>query len=182
MNSAEIQSYVHARRHEVASRGNYANSWISHGDSRAQLMRSHVSVPAGRSYRIEKAQTIRNFRMLVDNLDKVAPKHTAVADNIYVRDDRVRLVFESLRDAWRGETMFVSANSDIVLNENYQKIIGLGPLAIPWILDDLKITSAPWFWALRMITREDPVDSEDRGVIDKMTAAWINWAKEKNVE
>ena len=61
----------------------------------------------------------------------------------------------------------------------YQEIIGMGKEAIPLILRDLKETHAPWFWALRSIARENPVRPEDRGDVDAMTAAWLDWGKRR---
>ncbi|MCX4139390.1 hypothetical protein M0D68_14435 [Paraburkholderia sp. SEWSISQ10-3 4] len=100
----------------------------------------------------------------------------------FARDEQVKVVFEQLRDLWKRETQYVSSNSDLVLNENYQKIIGLGPQAVPWIIDDLRETSAQWFWALRVITRNDPVPQRDRGRVRRMVDAWLNWAGENGIE
>ncbi len=57
----------------------------------------------------------------------------------------------------------------------YQQIIGMGPIAIPFILIEMQKRSGHWFWALKSITGEDPVPPESRGIINEMAKAWINW-------
>ncbi len=57
----------------------------------------------------------------------------------------------------------------------YQKIIGMGPEAVPLILEELRRHPGYWFWALRMITDEDPVPKEVRGNMEKMIEAWVGW-------
>ncbi len=68
--------------------------------------------------------------------------------------------------------------SDIVLNTAYQQIIGMGALAIPLILQELKEQPDHWFWALRSIVGESPIPSADRGRLPKMTEAWLAWGRE----
>jgi hypothetical protein len=88
-------------------------------------------------------------------------------------------VFHELADKWRTETKYLSAVDDIVLNKAYQSIIGIGPKVVPLLLRELQTRPAHWFWALRSITREDPVRPEDLGNVKKMTEAWLNWGREK---
>ena len=47
------------------------------------------------------------------------------------------------------------------------------------ILRDLEDSQAQWFRALRSIARESPVRHEDRGDIQAMTAAWLDWGKNR---
>jgi hypothetical protein len=61
----------------------------------------------------------------------------------------------------------------------YQQIIGIGPDAIPLILQELERKPGHWFWALKSITGEDPVLPEHRGQIAKMTESWLSWGYEK---
>jgi hypothetical protein len=88
-------------------------------------------------------------------------------------------VFHELADKWRTETRYLSAVDDIVLNKAYQSIIGMGPEVVPLLLRELQARPAHWFWALRSITREDPVRPEDLGNLRKMTDAWLKWGREK---
>ena len=87
--------------------------------------------------------------------------------------------FNELSEKWRCETHFLSATDDIVLHPAYQSIIGMGREVIPLLLRELQRKPSHWFWALRSITREDPVRPEDAGNIRKMTEAWLNWGRER---
>jgi hypothetical protein len=66
----------------------------------------------------------------------------------------------------------------LVIHPAYQRIIGKGPAAIPFILRELQRAPDHWFWALNAITGEDPVPEKDRGDIHAMTRAWLEWGKQ----
>lgn len=87
--------------------------------------------------------------------------------------------FENLATQWRKETKFLSSITDKVLHPCYQRIIGLGPDAIPIILAELRKNGGHWFWALESITGENPVLPEHHGDIKEMTLDWIEWGKHK---
>ncbi len=61
----------------------------------------------------------------------------------------------------------------------YQQIIGMGELAVPLILEELQREPDQWFWALEMITQENPVPRQAAGKVRQMAEAWIAWGKEK---
>jgi hypothetical protein len=85
--------------------------------------------------------------------------------------------FQVLADQWRRETGHLSLMSDIVLNTAYQQIIGMGRPAIALILQDLSQQPDHWFWALRSITGENPVQMDDRGRLPQMAEAWLVWGR-----
>ena len=58
----------------------------------------------------------------------------------------------------------------------YQHVIGMGSLALPFILAELEREPDHWFWALKAITGEDPVAEEQRGDVLGMTKTWLEWA------
>lgn len=87
--------------------------------------------------------------------------------------------FEQLATKWRNETKFLSSITDKALHPCYQRIIGLGPEAIPIILMDLRAKGGHWFWALESITGENPVLPEHYGDIKNMAHDWIEWGKRK---
>lgn len=94
--------------------------------------------------------------------------------------DRSELVqrFQGLAAQWRRETRHLSLMSDIVLNTAYQQIIGMGKPAIALILQDLQREPDHWFWALRSITGENPIQPEDRGYMAQMAEAWLAWGRQ----
>lgn len=87
--------------------------------------------------------------------------------------------FKQLATNWRKETKFLSSITDKILHPCYQRIIGLGPEAIPIILMELKTNGGHWFWALESITGENPVVEEHYGDIKNMANDWIEWGKRK---
>ena len=93
-----------------------------------------------------------------------------------------RKKFKSLVRNWREETAHISSTTRIAMHPAYQKIIGMGPAAIPLLLRELENDPDHWFWALRAITDDDPVKAQDRGNLEKMTGAWLTWAKMKGYE
>lgn len=89
--------------------------------------------------------------------------------------------FRRLAVQWKMDTEFQSSITRIAIHPAYQRIIGMGPAALPMILRDLEATQAPWFWALQAITGADPVPREDRGYIDRMVRAWVRWGIRQNI-
>ena len=89
--------------------------------------------------------------------------------------------FRRLATEWKTETQFQSSITRIAMHPAYQRIIGMGQEALPYILRDLETTRAPWFWALHAITGLDPVPAEDRGYLDRMTRAWVRWGVRESI-
>lgn len=85
--------------------------------------------------------------------------------------------FKSLADRWERETRNPSSIDQIVLNDAYQKIIGMGPAVTPLIFERLRRKAGMWFPALRSITGVDPVSYEQRGDITAMRRAWLEWGR-----
>jgi hypothetical protein len=84
--------------------------------------------------------------------------------------------FKELAAQWKKETKFVSNITTKSVHLAYQKIIGMGEAAVPLILKDLKDNGpGDWFWALTMITDENPITEEIAGNMKAMTGAWLQW-------
>lgn len=90
--------------------------------------------------------------------------------------------FRRLASAWRAETPYVSASSDLVAHPAFQEIIGMGSVVIPLLLRELESRTGHWHRALRLITGPDPVPPADRGNIEKAAEAWLRWGKERGYE
>jgi len=86
--------------------------------------------------------------------------------------------FLQLAEQWKTETGQMSLMSDIVLHPAYQQIIGMGTEVIPLIFEELKREPDYWFNALGAITGDNPVKPEDRGRLQEMTWAWLDWGKQ----
>ncbi len=58
----------------------------------------------------------------------------------------------------------------------------MGVVAIPLILRDLRQQPDHWFWALRSITGENPIQPKDRGRVVKMAEAWLEWGRQRGYQ
>lgn len=85
--------------------------------------------------------------------------------------------FQRLATEWKQETAHLSSSVMIAEHRAYKEIIEMGEDAIPFILRDLEESPSQWFWALRSIAKESPVRPENRGDVDAMTAAWLDWGR-----
>lgn len=87
--------------------------------------------------------------------------------------------FRNLVEQWRRETMHISSTTERATNFAYQQIIGMGEKVLPLIFRELQETGGHWFWALRAITRQNPVPPEARGNINGMAQAWLEWGRQR---
>ena len=85
--------------------------------------------------------------------------------------------FDRLSGKWKRETAHLSSPTMIAEHRAYREVVGMGLVSIPLILQDLQNAPAMWFMALREITGELPIREQDRGDIEAMRAAWIDWGE-----
>ena len=85
--------------------------------------------------------------------------------------------FRRLADQWVCETEHVSSIKKASMHPAYQRIIGMGPAVVPYLLREIEQNPDHWFWALNAITEEDPAAGEDS--LDGAKMAWLQWGKEK---
>jgi hypothetical protein len=123
------------------------------------------------------ADRLREFLPL-ERLRKAIP---ALSKVVFLNEARQKAIpaleakFRQLADAWRRETMADSSITRAAMNPNYQRIIGMGPAALPIILKELRDRGGHWYWALRMISGEDPVPEHSRGKVREMRQHWLDW-------
>lgn len=89
----------------------------------------------------------------------------------------LRSDFEQLADEWEQGRPLGADISTMAMHPAYQRIIGMGPGAIPLLLSRLAQRPGHWFWALHAITGAEPVSPESQGNLEQMTAAWLGWGK-----
>jgi hypothetical protein len=94
---------------------------------------------------------------------------------------RTMAIFASAASKWKDDTKFNSSMTSILLHPAYQRIIGLGPDVVPFVLRDLAETGAHWSWALQALTGENPVPAEHEGRPRLMAQAWFQWGRDKNL-
>lgn len=135
-----------------------------------------VSLPFLPATRIAKRYPTSNasFRGPV-----IAGQVTGPAARLHRQPSEVERRFKKLSTKWKAETILMSSVEDMAMNRNYQRIIGMGPAVVPFILKSMKTKPDFWFWALRAITGADPVSKENLGDLQKMSAAWLKWGAAK---
>lgn len=87
--------------------------------------------------------------------------------------------FLRLTQQWRAETELLSSLTEMAAHPAYQRIIGMGRLALPMIFRELAAEPDHWFWALKAITGCDPVPPSHRGNLEMMAADWLDWGKSR---
>lgn len=95
------------------------------------------------------------------------------------KQQQLKETFSKLVEQWRLETRGISSTTELILHPAYQQIIGMGSDVIPLLLRELENKTGRWFWALKSITREDPVPPESRGKTQDMITAWLDWGRKK---
>lgn len=98
-----------------------------------------------------------------------------------IKSESLQTRFKALAEQWQAEASFLPSMVDMVLLPSYQKIIGMGWGAVPYILKELEKQPHHWFWALEAITGVDPTLPEDAGRVTKQAEAWIAWGYEKGI-
>ncbi len=83
---------------------------------------------------------------------------------------------------WRRDTELHSNPRIICQHPSYQKIVGYGRQALPFIYAELLSSSGHWFEALRIITNADPVPFGHRGYVAKMTQDWLRYLRANEPE
>ncbi len=96
-----------------------------------------------------------------------------------VPEHPLKQVFDTLALQWRNAVMNVSSPTEMAMHPAYQRIIGMGPDAVPLIIAEMKKSPDWWFWALRALTGDDPVPEASRGRLAQMTQAWLEWWEKK---
>lgn len=85
----------------------------------------------------------------------------------------VKSRFERDAAEWEDQTEYMSVVLDMAMHPSYQRIIGLGPAAVPFIIDRLRKESDHWFWALSAIVGEDKAAGAT--TVSEATRRWIEW-------
>jgi hypothetical protein len=67
--------------------------------------------------------------------------------------------------------------SEISIHPAYQRIIGMGQPVVPLIMRQLEREPDHWFVALSAITGVNPVKPEQKGKLQEIAQAWIQWGQ-----
>lgn len=88
-------------------------------------------------------------------------------------DEAVAERFSQLAAQWRDQTAHLSSVTQRVAHPSYQQIIGLGPQAVPCLIESLRQATDHWFPALVAIVGADHA-SGARTPSDAATR-WVAW-------
>lgn len=91
----------------------------------------------------------------------------------------VKEAFERLAEEWQQSTLFTASVLDVVLDDRYQQIIGLGPQAVPLIMGRLRHEVGHWFWALKSIVGVDVAEGAE--TLEEARRLWLRWFDEEVV-
>lgn len=160
-------------RHPVEADGNGDEpSW-----SENFATRFGVRFPTTLAVGDEEDKYSRTLRAL-DFLDALSAEQRVVARGGMGEPrpiDRAR--FRRLADTWRKETAGMSVMRTAVMHRSYQEIIGMGPVAIPLLLEELRDRPDHWMWALSALTGENP--AEGTQTFRSARASWLRWGQEQ---
>mgnify|MGYP000261965547 CR=1 FL=1 len=89
--------------------------------------------------------------------------------------------FEEHYKQWKAETVFESNGRKILENTHYQKIINMGKVAVPLILEKYVQANDHWSYALRSITGISLNESTNYGNLEAIRMDWIEWGVKKKL-
>jgi hypothetical protein len=145
----------------------------------------NMQVLAQEQYRIapgEQKQITNISANLATFAASIQPLGFAVSVSCVVAFSR-EAEFQSYLSKWKKDRNRLSSFPGRLSEEpTYQRIIGMGPAAVPLILKQLRREMkigepGPWFTALFAITGENPIPEESQGKIREMADAWITWGE-----
>ncbi len=83
--------------------------------------------------------------------------------------------FHELAGKWRSETRILSSVSAKIFNPHYQRIIGMGRPALPFIFAELRDRGGFWYWALECICGENPAAESE--TLPDAKRVWLEYAR-----
>jgi hypothetical protein len=99
---------------------------------------------------------------------------TAVLDGQQQLFPSQRAKFDALAERWNK---YNRGRSVVEYNHPaYWQIVGMGPSAIPFLLEDMEKNNGRWFKALRYITGIQMGTEETRGDFQSLKRAWLEWS------
>lgn len=97
-----------------------------------------------------------------------------------ITSSRLRNRFDELVLRWKMDTEVMSSSSQVLSNESFRRIVGLGNQVLPFILAELQRSGDPeWIEALSEIAGFHfwSRDSSENDLIDK----WLHWGRERDL-
>jgi hypothetical protein len=86
--------------------------------------------------------------------------------------------FNQLALRWYRETGMLSFIRQKAMHPAYQKIIGMGREALPFIFREMQNRRGDWFWALEALIEEEEQPPARHDNFNAAMAAWLKWGKD----
>ena len=84
-----------------------------------------------------------------------------------------KLRFQFLLNNWKQQTRFSSSPDSIIQNENFQSIVAMGKVAIPFIIEEISAKPSTLVWALNFIFKKKITDNP-KTTIPEACKLWVN--------
>jgi hypothetical protein len=91
--------------------------------------------------------------------------------------NHIRTEFARLANEWREATGHLSSIERKAIHPAYQRIMAMGEVAVPLILEELQQRGGHWFWALQHLTGANPANGIHE--VHMAGLAWLNWGKDR---
>jgi len=80
--------------------------------------------------------------------------------------------FETYLSEWKKNTQFYSFSNQIIQDVNFQRIVSMGELAVPLILNEIKNEPSTLIWALNIIYKKKISDKPNM-TIEEACKLWV---------
>lgn len=84
-----------------------------------------------------------------------------------------KLRFQILLNSWQQQTKFSSSPDSIIQNENFQSIVAMGKVAVPFIIEEISANPSTLVWALNFIF-EKKISNNPKTTIPQACKLWVN--------
>jgi len=91
----------------------------------------------------------------------------------------IKVLFRELADEWKRDTAHQSFISQRLQHPAYRRILNMGRSVVPLILEEMERQSDHWFYALALLTGENPVPADFTGTVSDAADLWIRWGRSR---
>ena len=138
-------------------------------------------LPADTSWQVEARHVlVATRRRIAASSSRPMPLQPQQARTAARTDREVVEIFDLLSAKVLEEALFSASMREIFQSPTYQRIIGLGPQALPLVLRlVMRDRSAVWFWALAAIVGDDKAEGAES--VAAAAAAWLEWGQSRDL-
>ena len=96
-------------------------------------------------------------------------------------ENSIREFFNEAVGSLIADTQYHSSISEITRHEKFAALVDMDRPALELILEEMAGGNVRvlWFPLLKRISKHDPVPVKDRGNVQRMARAWIDWGKKR---